>query len=178
MGQAPSNPSVALGRIVGAHGLRGQIRVRAFGGDTDGLLRLQHLKVGEAELDASVQEFEVGGVKLGRAGEVRMALVGVERRETAEALRGKLVMTEIANLEALPDGEYYGYQLVGCRVFGDDGNEIGTVAEIWQTGAPDVLVVKGDDGRQILIPAAEQFLREVDIDGRRIVIAVIPGLLD
>lgn len=173
-----SSGPIALGRIVGAHGLRGQIRVRVLGDDPEELLRIPRLMVGENENDPAAVAFEVAGAAPGRAGEVRMALVGVEKRDAAEQLRGRLVMADPGQLEALPDGEYYGYQLVGCRVEGEDGRAIGTVREIWSTGAPDVLVVESEDGGRHLIPAAADLLREVDVAGRRIVIEVIPGLLD
>ena len=107
-----------------------------------------------------------------------MTLAGVASRESAERLRGKLVVTEASQLEALPEGEYYSYELVGCRVEGADGLKIGTVREIWATGAVDVLVVEDEKGAQQLIPAMESQLREVDIEARRIVIEILPGLLD
>jgi 16S rRNA processing protein RimM len=107
-----------------------------------------------------------------------MALAGVADRESAERLRGKLVVVEAAQLEVLPEGEYYSYQLVGCRVEAADGQPIGTVREIWPTGAVDVLVVEGETGSRQLIPAAEGQLRTVDIEARRIVIEILPGLLD
>ncbi len=114
----------------------------------------------------------------GRKGELRVALKGVATRAAAEAFRGALVMSDPAHLGALSEGEYYGYQLLGCRVEAEDGRVIGTVREIWETGAPDVLVVEASDGREHMIPAARELLREVDVAGRRIVIEVIPGLLD
>ncbi len=107
-----------------------------------------------------------------------MTLAGVVDRDSAERLRGKLVIAEVSQLEALPEGEYYSYQLVGCRVESTDGQPIGTVREVWPTGAVDVLVVEGDKGAQQLIPAAQNQLREVDIEARRIVIEILPGLLD
>jgi 16S rRNA processing protein RimM len=107
-----------------------------------------------------------------------MTLAGVADRESAERLRGKLVVVEASQLEALPEGEYYSYQLVGCRVEGADGQSIGTVREVWPTGAVDVLVVEGKTGVRQLIPAAEDQLRAVDIEARRIVIEILPGLLD
>ena len=79
-----SSGPIALGRIVGAHGLRGQIRVRVLGGDPEELLRIPRLKVGESEGDPAAAEFEVAGAATGRAGEVRMALAGVDDREAAE----------------------------------------------------------------------------------------------
>jgi len=168
---------VALGRIVGAHGLRGQLRVRYFGGDPDNLTQTSAVLIAESEDDPGAEPYEVTEVSAGRSGQVRMTLAGVEDRDSAEQLRGRLVVVEAAQLTELPAGEYYSYQLVGCRLEGEDGREIGTVREVWSTGAPDVLVVEDEAGVRHLIPAAESLLREIDIDRRRIVIEILPGLL-
>ncbi len=168
---------VALGRVVGAHVMGGQLRVRYFGGAPDNLMRLEVALLAESEDAADAERFEVTRVAPGRREEVRMTLAGVADRESAERLRGKLVVVEASQLEALPEGEYYSYQLVGCRVEGADGQPIGTVREVWPTGAVDVLVVEGKTGVRQLIPAAEGQLRTVDIEARRIVIEILPGLL-
>jgi 16S rRNA processing protein RimM len=107
-----------------------------------------------------------------------MLLAGVEDRDAAQRLRGQLVMIEEATLAELPAGEYYSYQLVGCRVTTEEGRELGTVREVWATGAVDVLVVVDEQGVQQLIPAVEEQLREIDLEGQSIVIEVLPGLLD
>lgn len=169
---------VALGRVVGAHGLRGQLRVRYFGDGPDELLRHEGLVLGTSEDDAGAVTFRVARAVPGRAGEVRMGLDGVTRREAADELRGRLVMTTPDQLEPLAAGEYYGYQLMGCRVEREDGREIGVVRDIWPMGESDVLVVEDKAGSEHLIPAAAELLREVDIEGRRIVVEVIPGLLE
>jgi 16S rRNA processing protein RimM len=169
---------VELGRIVGAHGLRGELRVRVFGDDAQELLRQSRVSVGRGAQDAQAVEYEVASARPGRAGEARVALVGIEAREAAEELRGRIVMTDAASLAALPEGEYYAHELVGCLVEGADGRRVGVVREIWSTGAPDVLVVEDERGAEHLIPAAEELLREVDVAGRRIVIELIPGLLE
>ena len=59
-----------------------------------------------------------------------------------------------------------------------DGRSIGSVKEIWETGAHDVLVIEVPDGRRVLLPAAGAFLHEIDVAGRRLVVEEIPGLLD
>jgi len=169
---------VALGRVVGAHGMGGQLRVRYFGGAPDNLLRLETALLAESEDAADAERFEVTRATPGRREEVRMTLAGVADRESAERLRGKLLVAEAAQLEVLPEGEYYSYQLVGCRVEGEDGRSIGTVREVWPTGAVDVLVVEDEEGGRQLIPAAENQLQRVDIEARRIVIEILPGLLD
>lgn len=169
---------VVLGRVVGAHGLRGQLRVRYFGDGPDELLRLDHLVLAASEDDPGAVAFEVARAGPGRPGEVRIGLVGVARREAADDLCGRLVMTSPDQLEPLAPGEYYGYQLMGCRVEREDGREIGVVRDIWPAGEANVLVIEGEGGVEHLIPAAGELLREVDIEGRRIVVDVIPGLLE
>jgi 16S rRNA processing protein RimM len=114
----------------------------------------------------------------GRRGEIRLTLEGVGDRAGAEALRGRLVWADPAHLEPLGAGEYYGYQLVGCRVEDTEGARIGTVREVWSTGAADTLVIEDPSGRDQLIPAAESFLKAVDVDAQRIVVALLPGLLE
>jgi len=183
---------VALGRVFGAHGLRGEIRVRVLGDHPGHLCRAKRVWLSGAQEPLQTAQPEppdepgqrdpplwtVLEARPGRPGEVRLRLEGVSDREEALALEGLWVLGEATDLEPLPEGEWYWYEVVGCRVEGDDGTQIGVVREIWETGAHDVLVVEGQDGRTRLVPAAETFLKEVDIRERRIVIEVIPGLLD
>jgi 16S rRNA processing protein RimM len=162
-----------VGNVVGAHGLRGQLRVRADGAETlDGVGRLVLRNPAGGEPRA----VEVEALAPGRRGELRLTLVGVDDRAAAEALRGWEVWAEVAQLEPLGEGEYYDFELVGCRLEGEDGTPVGTVAAIWRTGAPDVLVVDAPDGRQHLVPAA--LLRGVDRKARRAVAEILPGLLE
>ena len=100
----------------------------------------------------------------------------MHERAEADALRGARVWLSADQLGVLPPGEWWGHELVGCRVEGEDGAPVGVITDIWETGAPDVLVVAADDGREHLVPAA--LLRDVDVAGRRTVIEVLPGLLD
>jgi 16S rRNA processing protein RimM len=169
---------VVIGRIVGAHGLGGCVQVRYSGDRPENLLKASRVILGAGEEDLEAVSVEVVSVTPGRAGEVRMELAGIAGREEASKLRGRAVMVDSGQLERLPEGEYYEYQLVGCRVEGENGETIGTVREVWPTGACDVLVVESPAGGRHLIPTRGDFLREVDIEERRIAIGVIPGLLD
>jgi 16S rRNA processing protein RimM len=169
---------VVIGRIAGAHGLRGVLQVRYSGDGPENLFRAEKVMVGRRADDAQAISMEVESVTPGRSSEVRMALVGVEGREAAEALRGRVLMVEVGQLDPLAEGEYYEFQLIGCRVEGTDGEQVGTVREVWSTGASDVLIVVNEEGAQHLIPTGGNFLREVDLERRRIVVEIIPGLLD
>ncbi|MDH5567995.1 MAG: ribosome maturation factor RimM, partial [Myxococcales bacterium] len=166
------------GRVVGAHGLRGQLRVSVLGDDAANLMRVPAVWLSPTEEEPGAGRFEVASVAPGRRGEVRMTLSGVRDRDAADALRGLLVLGCVADLERLPPGEYYAYELVGCRVEDGAGRTLGVVRGIWETGAPSVLVLEGADGAEHLIPAADEILQEVDVEGRRIVIDAIPGLLE
>jgi 16S rRNA processing protein RimM len=167
-----------IGRIVGAHGLHGCVQVRYSGDGPEHLLKASVVTLGDGEEDPGAVSVEVVSVTPGRAGEVRMELAGIVGREEASKLRDCAVMLDPGQLERLPEGEYYEYQLIGCRVEGENGETIGTVREVWPTGTSDVLVVESQAGGQHLIPTRGDFLREVDVEGRRIVVEAIPGLLD
>ncbi len=171
---------MVLGRVVGAHGIRGWIRARWLGDGPENLLAAKRVELADARgsEDPAPQAFEIEGGIRGRAGEVRLALRGVREREAAGALRGRLILVDASELpEAAPD-EAYWFQLVGCRVELPSGEAVGRVREIWDTPAHDTLVVVGDDGRDRLIPAAPAILRQVDVAAQRIVIANLPGLTD
>lgn len=170
-----------LGRVLGAHGLRGEVRVRFFGDGPENILgapRLVLPEPGRGIEDPEAEEFEVQGGRAGRAGEVRLALRGIESREAAEGLKGRLVAGAPEHLSPLPDGEFYWYELIGCRVETAGGRTIGTVKEIWEAPAHDVLVVEGEGGRSCLLPAARALTREVDVGAGRIVFEDLPGLFD
>ena len=166
-----------MGRVVGAHGLRGELRVRIPDDRIENLRAAPTLRLAREQGDPNTVEARVRAVRPGRAGEALLSLEDVGDRDAAEALRGRLVLARAEDLEALPEGEYYQYELVGCRVEDGEGRTLGVVAEIWETGAPDVLVVR-DGARQHLIPAAAAFLREVDLEAQRIVIDAPPGLIE
>ncbi len=169
---------MVLGRILGAHGLRGQVRVKWLGDGPDNLSRMPEVGLARTPDDAAPRRFVLERVGPGRPGEARVTLQGVTDRDAAEALRGLVVLGEASRLEALPPGEHYWFEWIGCRVEGSTGRTIGTVKEIWETGAHDVLVVEAEDGRRVLLPAARELLREIDVPGQRLVIEEIPGLVD
>jgi len=176
MGQNPPS-RVVLGRIVGAHGLRGGLRVRFFGDDATNLGRVPEVELAARPDGGEAVRFDVTGIRPGRAGEVTLRLAGVRAREAAEELRGRLVLADPKHLARLPQGEHYWFELVGCEVVGRAGEEVGRVVEIWESAAHDLLVVETRGGRRVLLPAAAEFVTEIDAALGRIVVELIPGLL-
>jgi 16S rRNA processing protein RimM len=170
---------VIVGEVAGAHGIHGEVRVRALA-DAALLLGTKRFALSRSGPDdARAREVENQGGTTGRAGEVRLALAGVADRDAAEALRGTLVLANVADLPRLPAGSHYWFELVGCAVETATGERVGRVHAVRDTGAPyDVLELLGDDGRTRLIPLASALLRSVDVAGRRIVLEDVAGLAD
>ena len=107
-----------------------------------------------------------------------MSLAGVASREAAEALRGATILARSGDLEELPPGEFYAYELVGCAVEDESGRSVGVVKSVWDAGGRNLLVIEDTRGGEQLVPAVEPLLREVDLEARRIVVDPPPGLLD
>lgn len=166
---------MVLGRVAGAHGLRGQLRVSFFGDGVANLDRVPEVVLAPGADAPAVARHEVARATPGRSGEVRVSLVGVRTRDQAEALRGLLVLADPAHLVPLAEGEHYWFELIGCEVVDEGGERLGRVRELWDTGAHDVLVVERPGGADLLIPAAQEWLRAVDPEARRVVIQVQPG---
>ena len=133
------------------------------------------------EIDGTLfQVLDFQHLKLGRgSAQVRLKLRGVADRDAAEALRGSLLLIDVADLPALPAGQHYRFELIGCVAFSAAGVRFGVVSEVWDTGAAhDVLVIAGDDGKQRLLPMVAALMREKDIAGQRIVFEDVAGLID
>lgn len=102
----------------------------------------------------------------------------VADRNVAEAVRGLLLAVEVDPDEKPEDPEeFYDHQLVGLRVVTTDGNTVGEVGSVVHGAAQDLLVVNAEDGREVLVPFVAALVPEVDLAGRRVVVADRPGLL-
>lgn len=163
-----------LGRVVGAHGLKGQIRVgisrRSAVAEPDTFLALGEILLGG-------HPYQVQRAGRGR-GHVLLKLRGVDTRTQAEALVGLEVQAEARRFPPLPEGEYYWFQLLGLPVIlADNGALLGYLEEIWPTGAHDVLVVR-QGSREVLLPAVEEVITEVDLERGCLKVRPPAGLLE
>lgn len=150
-----------MGRVLGAHGLRGDVRLESW---TEP--RLQIFKYQPWILvDANGVEREMLGARGQAAGKGILArLPGVEDRDAAEAMRGVEIHVPRDALPPAKPGEFYWVDLEGLRVVTVDGVALGTVSHMFSTGANDVLVAR-DDVRERLIPFIRpQYVTDVDFE--------------
>jgi len=159
MPKAPSE-LVTLGRISGLYGVRGWVRVFSHTDPREGIVRYSpwYLRLGGEWRPVRVAE----GRRHGKG--VVARLEGCDDRDQAARLMGAEIAVRREQLPPLPPGEYYWTDLEGLRVVTREGVELGTVARLMETGANDVLVVRGE--RERLIPyLPERVVLEVDLEG-------------
>jgi 16S rRNA processing protein RimM len=102
---------------------------------------------------------------------------GCENRETAESFRGNELMIPTHAAEPLPEGVYYRWQILGLDVMEQGGEKLGTVEDIIETGANDVYIVRGTDPKELLLPAIESVILEVDLEAGQLLVQLPDGLV-
>ena len=135
---------IALAAVAGAHGVRGEVKLKLFGEGVESLVQAAELTVGGVVL-------KLKDVRPGNKTAVAR-FEGITSREAAEALRGSLVEIERLALPPLEPGEYYHADLIGLACVDGDGNPIGTVASVEDFGAGELLDIETPGGRRSLIP--------------------------
>ncbi len=170
--QQPEPRYLAIGRIVRPHGIQGEVRMDIFTDYPERVAELPAVYVGPNR-----ERYEVKRARLHKE-RLLLHLDGVDGRDAAEMLRGLLVEVNLEDAVPLEMDEYYEFQLVGLQVETVDGTELGELIEILDTsGANDVYVVHGFYG-EMLLPATEEVIREVDLEAGVMRVHLLPGLVD
>lgn len=166
---------IAVGEILSPHGVRGEVKVRPLTDFPERfyLLETVQVKLGEKMLQYRIEECRV------LQHEVIIKFAGVCDRDAAATLRGGLIEIPPEEVMPLPEGHYYVFQLLGLPVYTVEGELVGRLKDVLPTGANDVYVVTDSrTNREILVPAIKEVIKEVDLDGEKIIINPLPGLLD
>lgn len=183
---AAASRRVPIGLVTGAFGADGELRVRWLGDDAGNLLDAEVVWIARSDADPLPRRHVVRGADVLGGDEIRMELAGLRERADAAAYKSHLVLVEEGALEPLAEGEFYWHQLVGCQVESTEGEVLGTVTALWETGPHDVMVVERAPDRMdaenrskpYLLPTAREFLTEIDIEGQRVVVNLLPGMLE
>lgn len=155
---------VVMGRITSPYGVRGWVKIQPYTQKPDGLLGYRRWWMGSSP---GWQETGVEGARV-HGGVIVAKLQGCDDRDAAFALRGREIAVAREDLPVTGENEYYWTDLVGLRVWNLQGVDFGSIAELFETGANDVLVVQGE--RQRLIPFIDQVVREVDLAGGKMLV--------
>lgn len=104
-------------------------------------------------------------------------LDGITNRDQAERLRGSLVYIHLDDAIPLGDGEVYLYQIQGIRVVSDAGEELGKLTGLIETGANDVYIITGEHGKEMLLPAIPDVIRQIDVENQLMMVHLLDGLV-
>ena len=155
---------VVMGKVVGAQGILGWVKVQTFTEYLDGLLDYKTWYVGNEQDWRPLQVLEANV----HGGKVLIAkLQGIVDRSAAEKYKGLLIAVPRDSLPEQEEGEYYWSDLVGLAVENLAGETFGTVDSLLETGANDVLVIKGEQGEK-LIPFIASVIQQVDLKNKKI----------
>lgn len=164
---------IPVGRVVKTHGVRGAVKIYPYGETLSALEAGEKLLVLAGGAEGAL-ELTLAGLrpqKQGWIGEFE-EITGMDQAQT---LVGKELSMPEDRLPGLPEGEYYHYQLIGLTVQTGDGRIIGVLKAILETGSNDVYVAE-QGGKELLIPAIEDVIREVDLEKARIIVDLPEGL--
>ena len=152
--------NLEIGQIVNTFGIKGFVKVNPF---VDDISRFDDLEKVYIKRNKQLKEMQVEEVKYHK----NMVLVkfkGIDTVEEAELLRNSYLEVDRENAVELQEGEYFIVDLLGLNVFTDEGKELGKLEDIFNTGSNDIYVVRTEDGKQLLLPAISEVIKEINIE--------------
>ena len=162
-----------IGQIVNTFGIKGMVKVKPF---TDDITRFDDLEKVYVESNKNKKEYEIEEVKYHKD-MVLIKFRGVDKVEEAEILRNSYLKVNRNDEPNLEDGTYYIVDLLGLDVYSDEGNLLGKVEDIFNNGSCDIYAIKDELGKQLLLPAISDVIKEINLEEKRIVVHILKGLI-
>lgn len=165
---------LVIGRLIRPHGIRGEMRAAVYTHVPERFTWLEQIYLARDADDPQPTRHELRSVRFHK-GSALVRLGGYETRDELEVLRGMWVL--VPDTEAIPleEGEVFHHDLDGLSVVTDEGETLGTLVEILETGANEVFVVHGQGG-ELLLPNIEEVVLNVDLEAGTMLVHLMPGL--
>ncbi len=160
-----------VGKIVNTHGLRGEVKVVPW---TDYPEQFEDI---DKVFTADGNEYNIKNVKYQKSN-IILRFAEIADINDAEKLKGKTLLTQRSALDELPEGVYYVADLIGIKVISDEGEALGEISDVLQTGANDIYEVKRDGKKPLLLPVIDSVVLNVDTQKRIATVHLMEGLLD
>ena len=163
-----------VGVVSSTHGLKGEVKVFPT---TDDKNRFDYLDYVFLDEDHAHRKLEIESARYFKQ-MVILKFKGYDKIEDIEKFKGCDLYVDRENAVPLEEGEYYIADLIDMKVITDDGEELGVILDVMETGANDVYVVKSEKYGEVLIPAIEQCILDVDVESNIMKVRLLPGLLE
>lgn len=162
-------PYIEIGKIINTHGLKGHVKVEPW---CDGIETFEYLK----RVFINNKEYNVESVK-SQKNLFLLKLAELNKVEEAELLKGKIINAQEDEMLPLPEGVYYIKDIIGLSVY--EGEKfIGEITDWIETGSNNVYVIKRSKGKDVLIPAIDSVIKEIDIENKRMSVNMLEGLME
>lgn len=164
-----------VGQYINTHGIKGEIKVFPT---TDDINRFDYLK--EVFMDTRKEgliKLEVSSVKYFK-NLVILKFKGIDNINDIEKFKGSDLYVTRENAIPLEEDEYYIADILGAEVYTDSDELFGELVDVLQTGANDVFVVKTKSDKEVLFPVIDECVLDIDTDNKKVVVHIMPGLLD
>ncbi len=163
-----------VGKILKPHGVKGSVKAEIITSFPEHFLELKTVYIEE---NNRKQAYSIEEVRLSNRF-VFLKLSGINDYDQADALRNRYIYIAPDDLMPLGEDEYYIHDLIGLKVFDEQGTFVGTLRDVLTYSANDIYVLKTEDGAEYLIPAIKSVVKSVDLKERTMVIHVMEGMLD
>jgi 16S rRNA processing protein RimM len=167
---------LAVGQIVGAHGLNGELKVEAYSDFPERFAPGATLYLGE-----DLEKVQIATVRPHKTN-LLINLAEIGDRNEAEEVRGLWLFVPEADAAELEEGQYWVHDIIGLQVVTVDGMQVGKITDVMATGANDVYVVRPaadiNGGRDVLLPAITDVVEQVDLQNRLMIVRLLEGLID
>lgn len=168
------NELVPVGKIIGTHGIKGLLKVYSYSGNINSLQSAETVIL--KGKDDTLREFTLKSVSA-HAGGFILGLDNFSDINQVLFMTGSELCLKLSQLPVPDKDEYYWRDLIGLAVHTDQGVELGTLVDIFETGSSDIYVVRGSS-KEYLIPAIANVIASIDIPGGKMIITPLDGLLD
>jgi 16S rRNA processing protein RimM len=167
---------LVLGEILRPHGVRGELRVRLMTEYPERIAKLKTVYLADSPEPTKTTPYAVQGMRM-NSGYGLLKLEGIDERNAADRLRGLLLLVDMEHAVPLEEGEFYLYQLIGLNVQTVEGETLGRLEEVLETGANDVYIVDSPRYGEVLIPVTEETIIKTDIGAGVMIVKLPDGLL-
>ena len=162
-----------IGQIVNTYGIKGFVKVVPF---TDNINRFEELDEVYLQTKNGLETFGIEEVKYTK-NTVLLKLKGIDDINVAEKYRNCYVKIDRKNAVELPEDTYFIVDLLDCEVHTEEGEILCSIIDVYPTGSNDIYVVKNEKGKQVLLPAISQVIKQVDIENKKIIVHLLDGLI-
>jgi 16S rRNA processing protein RimM len=165
-----------LGEILRPHGVQGELRMRILTDHPERITQLEKVYIGSDPNVTEATSYRVQHMRP-HQGYGLLKLRGVDDRNQADLFRELFVMVALEDAVPLEEGEYYLYQLIGLNVQTEDGQLLGTLTDVLETGANDVYIVDSPQYGEVLIPVSDKTIIKTDVDNGIVIVHLPEGLI-